>query len=739
MAILIFIWVGFEKAFDVSLLERHFPEETDRTKWRLKTDEGRQVWEYDQDGRAQTPAEKYFLGLDVTRECPSLPAARTAMESARNAVRFYEKIQADEGHWANDYGGPMFLMPGLVVTCYITGTPLPEGHCQEMIVYLSNIQGEDGGWGLHVESGSTIFGTAMTYVALRLLGMSKDDPRAARARKFLLDNDGAKGIPTWGKFWLASLGVYDWSGLNAVPPELWLLPDWFPLHPGRWWCHSRVVYLPMGYVYGKKAVGPLTPLVMSLREELYNEPYDSIDWASTRFYISRLDVYTPHSWLNKALFTAVNVYESVHSSWIRNSALDLSMDHIRAEDTNTKHINIGPVNKCINMLAIFHAEGPDSVNLQAHRERLLDYLWLSEDGMKMQGYNGSQLWDTAFSTQAILETGLVDEFRNCITKAYHFIDITQVREDVPENDKYYRHISKGAWPFSTRDHGWPISDCTAEGLKTALAIREKCPFLPPLDIDRYFAAVNVILSMQNPIGGWATYEKTRSYEFAELINPAEVFKDIMIDYSYVECSSACIQGLTSFRHAFPFHRSEEVSLAIDRGVEFVRSIQLDDGSWVGKWAVCFTYGTWFGIEALVAAGELPAESEALKRSREWFASKQNPNGSWGEDFKSCVEARYINMPEGQVVNTAWAVMGLLKGGGGTLGQMDNIERGIEFLMEKQYPNGDWTQERIKGVFNSNCAISYSGYKNMFPIWALGRFCKMFPHHPLAGAAAKARL
>ncbi len=40
----------------------------------------------------------------------------------------------------------------------------------------------------------------------------------------------------------------------------------------------------------------------------------------------------------------------------------------------------------------------------------------------------------------------------------------QAREDVPGPlNKWYRHISKGAWPFSTRDHGWPISDCTSEG------------------------------------------------------------------------------------------------------------------------------------------------------------------------------------------------------------------------------------------------------------------------------------
>ncbi len=63
--------------------------------------------------------------------------------------------------------------------------------------------------------------------------------------------------------------------------------------------------------------------------------------------------------------------------------------------------------------------------------------------MKMQGYNGSQLWDTAFSVQAILETGLIEESRECLTRAYDFIDISQVREDVPENEKYYRHISNG--------------------------------------------------------------------------------------------------------------------------------------------------------------------------------------------------------------------------------------------------------------------------------------------------------
>lgn len=34
-----------------------------------------------------------------------------------------------------------------------------------------------------------------------------------------------------------------------------------------------------------------------------------------------------------------------------------------------------------------------------HLARVPDYLWVAEDGLKMQGYNGSQLWDTAFAVQ----------------------------------------------------------------------------------------------------------------------------------------------------------------------------------------------------------------------------------------------------------------------------------------------------------------------------------------------------
>ena len=79
-------------------------------------------------------------------------------------------------------------------------------------------------------------------------------------------------------------------------------------------------------------------------------------------------------------------------------------------------------------------------------------------------------------------------------------------------------------------------------------------------------AVNVILTLHNADGGWATYENNRGYGWYELLNPSEVFGDIMIDYSYVECTMACITALKAFSRSQPDHRPTEVLGAIRAGV-----------------------------------------------------------------------------------------------------------------------------------------------------------------------------
>ncbi|DBA76502.1 hypothetical protein WJX79_001746 [Trebouxia sp. C0005] len=661
------------------------------------------------------------------------PTEAQCNESVRSAMYFYESLQQDDGHWPGDYGGPMFLMPGLIITLYVTGcldTVLSIHHKHEMTRYLHNHQNKDGGFGLHIEGPSTMFGTVLSYVSLRLLGSGPEDAAVEHARAWIHKGGGATYITSWGKFWLAVLGVYSWDGMNPTPPEMWLLPyaSWTGIglaHPGRYWCHCRMVYLPMSYVYGKRGICKETPLTAAIRGELYPHSYSSIDWNAARNQCAKEDLYYPHPKVQDALWWSLYQAEGLlKGSWLRKKALAECMKLIHYEDENTRYVCIGPVNKAINMLCCW-LEDPESEAFKRHIPRVQDFLWVAEDGMKMQGYNGSQLWDTSFAVQAITAAGLAHEFGDCLRKAHSYIDVSQVREDCPGDlSRWYRHISKGAWPFSTRDHGWPISDCSADGLKAALALAELDDKLvgPAIPDERIYDCVNVILSLQNADGGWSTYESTRSYPILEMINPSETFGDILIDYSYVELSSTCIAALAKFGKKYPAHRAEEISKSKTQGRKYILSMQRPDGSWYGNWGVCFTYAAWFGCDALAVFQETADNSTAQSKACDFLVSKQRKDGGWAESYLSSQTKEYHQLPEetSHVVNTAWALLALLAAGYHKKDRRP-LDGAARCLMNSQLSSGDWPQQHISGVFNRNCMITYANYRNIFPLWALGKY------------------
>ncbi len=122
-----------------------------------------------------------------------------------------------------------------------------------------------------------------------------------------------------------------------------MLPYWFPFHPGRYWCHCRMVYLPMCYVYGSRLVCKEDDLIRSLKSEIYPMPYDSIDWPAQKWNCCSYDLYYKPTLFLKVVFGLVSLYEKFHLTSLRKASLEEVMALIRVEDESTKYVDIGPV------------------------------------------------------------------------------------------------------------------------------------------------------------------------------------------------------------------------------------------------------------------------------------------------------------------------------------------------------------------------------------------------------------
>lgn len=63
--------------------------------------------------------------------------------------------------------------------------------------------------------------------------------------------------------------------------------------------------------------------------------------------------------------------------------------------------------------------------------------------------------------------------------------------------------------------------------------------------------------MQNPGGGYASYETINGPSITEWLNPAEVFGRIMVEYAYPECTTSVVTGLRLFQK-YDSYRSADI-------------------------------------------------------------------------------------------------------------------------------------------------------------------------------------
>ncbi|MEM7153027.1 MAG: prenyltransferase/squalene oxidase repeat-containing protein [Myxococcota bacterium] len=656
------------------------------------------------------------------------PVAQTH-DAYDRALHYLSTRQHADGRVAGEVVWNPMLPCQYVMLCHMLGRPIEAQRARRVHRQLEVLRNEDGGWGMHPNTPSYLFHTVLGYVALRLLGHDASDPLVSGALRLIRQRGGVYEIPTWGRAWLAMLGLYPWSGMQPIVPELWLLPEKAPLHPSRLYCHMRLIYLGLSFLYGKRFVCTPDAQLDAIRHELYPEGYEPRAFDRYRDRVASTDLFEPLSRGLRGAFSAMRIAERLVPSRLREKALEVSLEHILYEFRSTGYVCLSPVNGMLYCLAL-HASDPRHPELDRAIEGLEYWVWSDdEEGFRIAGAR-SDIWDTAFMVQALCEGPATPRATEIVRKACRWLPRAQILEDLVGRKRHFRESVYGGWGFANEDHPWPVSDCTAEALE-ALMHAERRGFSDlggTLSLGSKLAAIEFILQRQNEDGGFGSYEARRGPMALRRFNPAEIYGNCMLEYSYSECTGSCIRGLAfaerQLGDAIDQDLRARMHSAIERGTQALLGAQAKEGGWLGFWGINLSYGTFFASGGLHAAG-LSTMHPAQVRGARWLVGAQRPDGGWGESFEGLLRETSVPLPPEEpslVTQTAWALLTLLRV---APHEREAIERGMAFLRERQLPHGGWPQERPSGVFFNTAVLDYRLYRHIFPAWAFARYLEVF--------------
>jgi squalene-hopene/tetraprenyl-beta-curcumene cyclase len=311
----------------------------------------------------------------------------------------------------------------------------------------------------------------------------------------------------------------------------------------------------------------------------------------------------------------------------------------------------------------------------------------------------SPIWDTAIAAFALGEAKAISQEN--LTRAADWLLSREVRRKGDWSVKR-PNLEPGGWAFEFANEYYPDIDDTAMVLLALLYARASDPQKQARARQR---AINWIVGMQGSDGGWAAFDVDNNWQILNKIPFAD--HNAMLDPSCPDITGRVLEALA--RHGLsPWHP------AIQGGVRYLLGAQEADGSWYGRWGVNYIYGTFLALRGLKYA-KASAAAPTMQHAAEWIRSVQNADGGWGETCASYDVNHYVAGPS-TASQTAWALLGLHAAGDSS---SPALRRGVEWLLERQLPNGDWSEELMTGTgFPRVFYLQYHLYRHYFPILAL---------------------
>jgi|HubBroStandDraft_1064217.scaffolds.fasta_scaffold10476_3 squalene-hopene/tetraprenyl-beta-curcumene cyclase len=634
--------------------------------------------------------------------------ASAAARAARQAADRLLELQDADGYWCADLTADTTLESDYILLQLwmhppegAAWNPPTRALIDKAATSILTRQLPDGGFNIYAKGPSEISATVKAYFALKVAGLSLDDPRLAQARERILELGGIQAANSYVKINLSLFDMYPRQYCPSIPPEVMFLPGDFIYQMSAW---TRAIVVSLAIVHSSNPRRPV-PSGFNL-DELY-KPGVSLGFQPAENFFS---------WRNFFLCADrfLKFWEKHGSRALRRKALKAAEKWMLARCENSDGLGAIYPPMMYAIMALDALGYPPDHPASKEARYQFDRLMIDDGDRFLFQPCFSPIWDTGIAAFAV--GGADDRFLSsaispALRRAADWILSKEVRVQGDWSVKRPRTEPSG-WGFFFRNDHYPDIDDTAMIL-LALSRSNATDAAAQKACQR--RALDWILAMQGSDGGWAAFDVDNNWEFLNSVPFAD--HNAMLDPTCPDITGRVMEALGA-------HAIGGAHPAVKRGVDFLLRNQQPDGSWYGRWGVAYIYGTCFALRGLRAAQYDDREAPVL-RAGEWLRAIQNADGGWGESCSSYDQGCFVPA-ESTPSQTAWALMGLIAGGDTN---SLSVRHGIEYLLDAQRSDGGWDEELSTGTgFPKVFYLNYHYYRLYFPLIALSEFARVAGTH-----------
>ncbi len=182
---------------------------------------------------------------------PARSATSRVEECVNRAVNWLLSVQSPDGYWWGELEADTTLESDYILYLHILGQS-QSGKIPKLAKYIRDRQLPDGGWNIFYGGPAELNASVKAYVGLRLAGDSASAPHMESAKRKIHELGGLEATNSYVRFYLAMVGALDWGHVPSIPPELMLLPNWFPLNIWEMSSWTRGIVIPLAIIYAQK-------------------------------------------------------------------------------------------------------------------------------------------------------------------------------------------------------------------------------------------------------------------------------------------------------------------------------------------------------------------------------------------------------------------------------------------------------------------------------------------------------